>query len=148
MPVASEIMSATLLTLDFDITVAEAIEKLVAHSFSAAPVVRDGKMVGIVSELELFDVLFDPSLREKPISEVMEHDVIAVDESESLGHVAHLFALHEIRRVPVLRSGTPVGVVSRRDLLRFALNCEQPLVDPLAELMPFLDEEQAVEAQS
>ncbi len=148
MPVASEIMSATLLTLDVDTTVGEAIEKLVAHCFSAAPVVRDDKMVGIVSELELFDVLFDPSLREKPISEVMEHDVIAVDESESLGHVAHLFALHEIRRVPVLRSGAPVGVVSRRDLLRFALNCERPLVDPLAELMPFLDEELAVEAQS
>ena len=148
MTVASEIMSDTLLTLDVDITVGEAIEKLVARSFSAAPVVRDGKIVGIVSELELFDVLFDPSLREKPISEVMEHDVIAVDESESLGHVAHLFALHEIRRVPVLRSGTPVGVVSRRDLLRFALNCERPLVDPLAELMPFLDEEQAVEALS
>ncbi len=148
MPVASEIMSDTLLTLGVDTTVGEAIEKLVAHSISSALVVRDGKMVGIVSELELYDVLFDLSLREKPVSEVMEHNVIAVDESESLSHVAHLFALHEVRRVPVLRSGTPVGVVSRRDLLRFALNCEQPLVDPLAELMSFLDEEQAVEAQS
>lgn len=148
MPVASEIMSTSLLTLDSDITVGEAIEKLVTHSFSAAPVVRDGKMVGIVSELELFDVLFDPNLRAKMVSEVMEHDVIAVEESESLAHVAHLFALHEIRRVPVLRSGTPIGVVSRRDLLRFALNCEQPLVDPLAEMMPFLDEQQAVATQS
>ncbi len=148
MPVASEIMSDTLLTLDVDTTVGEAIEKLVAHSISSALVVRDGKMVGVVSDLELYDVLFDPSLREKPVSEVMEHNVIAVDESESLSHVAHLFALHEVPRLPVLRSGTPVGVVSRRDLLRFALKCEQPLVDPLAELMSFLDEEQAVEAQS
>ena len=140
MPVASDIMSAMLLTLDAEITVGQAIETLVAHNFSAAPVVEDGKMIGIVSELELFDVLFDPSLRAKPISEVMQPDVIAVDESESLGHVAHLFALNEIRRVPVLRSGKPVGVVSRRDLLRFALDCERPLVDPLTELMPMLDE--------
>jgi len=144
MPVAREIMSTTLLTLDVDTTVGAAIEQLVAHSYSAAPVMRDGEMVGIVSELELFDVLFDPSLRARPVSEVMETEVIAVDESEPLGRVAHLFALHEIRRVPVLRAGTPVGVVSRRDLLRFASNCEHPLVDPLAEMMPFMDEEEAV----
>lgn len=141
-------MSPTLLTLDVDTTVGEAINELVAHNLSAAPVLEDGKMVGIVSELELFDVLFDPTLRARPVSEVMEPDVIAVDESESLGHVAHLFALNEIRRVPVLREGTPVGVVSRRDLLRFASDCEQSLVDPLAALMPQLDEERTVESQT
>ncbi len=144
MPFASDIMSTTLLALDANTTLGEAIQQLVAHGYSAAPVVQDGEVVGIVSELELFDVLFDPGLRNRPVSEVMETDVIAVDESEPLGRVAHLFALHKIRRVPVLRAGTPVGVVSRRDLLRYASNCDEPLLDPLAEMMPFMDEELAI----
>jgi CBS domain-containing protein len=144
MPIASDIMSTTLLILDANTAVGEAIQRLVEHSYSAAPVMQDGEIVGIVSELELFDVMFDPSLRSRTISDVMQTEVIAVDESEPLGRVAHLFALHEIRRVPVLRAGTPVGVVSRRDLLRFALECEQPLIDPLAEMMPFMDEELAM----
>jgi CBS domain-containing protein len=144
MPIARDIMSTNVLAFDANTTVGEAIEQLVAHEYSAAPVMRDGEIVGIVSELELFDVLFDPSLRNKLVSDVMETEVIAVDESETLDRVAHLFALHEIRRVPVLRAGTPVGVVSRRDLLRFASQCDQPLVDPLVEWMPFMDEEQVV----
>lgn len=144
MPIARDIMSTTLLTLDVDTTVGEAIEQLVEHSYSAAPVMQDGEMVGIVTELELFDVLFDPNLRNKPLCEVMEMEVVVVDESADLAQVAHLFALHEIRRVPVLRAGTPVGVVSRRDLLRFASSCEEPLIDPLAELMPYMDEEPVV----
>jgi CBS domain-containing protein len=147
MPIASDIMSTTLLALEANTTLGEAIQQLVAHGYSAAPVLQDGKLVGIVSELELFDVLFDPSLRNRPVSEVMETEVIAVDESEPLGRVAHLFALNEIRRVPVLRAGAPVGVVSRRDLLRFAANCDEPLIDPLAELMTYMDEELALADQ-
>lgn len=144
MPIAKDIMTTPLLSFDVNTTVAAAIEQLVTHGYSAAPVMEDGQLVGIVSELELFDVLFDPELRHAPVSQVMETEVIAVDEEESLGHVAHLFALHEIRRVPVLRGGVPVGVVSRRDLLRFASNCTEPLLDPLAELTPFMDEEAAL----
>lgn len=144
MPCASDIMSTTLLVLDANTTLGEAILQLVAHGYSAAPVRQDGEIVGIVSELELFDVLFDPSMRDRPVSDVMETEVIAVDESEPLGHVAYLFALHEIRRLPVLRAGTPVGVVSRRDLLRYASSCYEPLVDPLAEMMPYMDEELAM----
>ena len=144
MPNASDIMNTTLLTLDANTTLGDAIKQLVEHCHSAAPVMQDGEMVGFVSELELFDVLFDPDLRHRPVSEVMETEMITVDESEPLGHVAYLFALHQIRRLPVLRAGTPVGVVSRRDLLKYASSCEQSLVDPLAELMPYMDEELAI----
>ena len=141
MAVASEIMSENLLTLREDMMVDEAINLLVSRGFSEAPVLRDGAMVGILSELELFDVLFEPTLRETKVSELMVTDVIAVDESEPLSNVAHLFVLHRIRRLPVLRGGTPVGIVSRRDLLRFASQHQESLVDPLADLMPCLDEE-------
>ena len=138
MTTAAEIMSARLLTFQEQMTVEQAIQQLVSQGFSAAPVVRGQQMVGIVSELELFDVLFDPSLREMPLSEFMVEEVVTVDEATPLNRIAHLFALHGIRRVPVTRDGVPVGVVSRRDLLKYASTNEEALIDPLCELVPDL----------
>ena len=140
MPTAKEIMTRDPITLDVDVTAEEAIRQLVELRFSAAPVLKDGVMVGIVSELELFDVLFDPTLRDATLAEFMTPDAVSVLEDTSHNKVAHLFALHRIRRVPVLRDGVPVGVVSRRDLLKFASQCDEPLVDPLSELMTCCDE--------
>ena len=135
MATVAEIMSTQLLTIQQDVTAGETINKLAGLGFSAAPVVNGEEMVGIVSELELFDVLFDPDLRQRPITEFMIEEVITVQETTTLGQVAQLFALHGIRRMPVVREGVPVGIVSRRDLLKFASQCDEPLVDPLSELM-------------
>lgn len=135
MATVADIMSTGTLTFPEETTVGETITQLVDRSFSAAPVVRDGKQIGLVSELELFDVLFDPQLRDRPVTEFMVEEVVSVEESTTLQHVAQLFALHGIRRVPVLRDGVPVGIVSRRDLLRFASEHDQALTDPLGELM-------------
>lgn len=140
MHTACEIMSPEPIVFSTGNTAGEAINQLVEHGYSAAPVLDDGRMVGIVSELELFDVLFAPQLRDAPITEFMTLDVVFVKEDTPLNQVAHLFALHGIRRVPVLKEGVPVGVVSRRDLLRFASQCDEPLVDPLSELMAYCDE--------
>ena len=135
MATVAEIMSTQVLTIEQDVTAGETISKLAGLGFSAAPIVRGEEMIGIVSELELFDVLFDPELRQRPVTEFMIEDVITVEETTALSHVAQLFALHGIRRMPVVREGVPVGIVSRRDLLKFASQCDEPLVDPLSELM-------------
>ena len=140
MPIASEIMTTGPLTFDAEISADEAIRQLVDLGYSAAPVVRGEKLLGIVSELELFDVLFDPELRSHCITEFMTESVISVEEDTPLCNVAHLFALHGIRRVPVLREGKPVGVLSRRDLLKYASECEHPLVHPMSELLTSCDE--------
>ena len=141
MPTAADITSPTLVSVDAEATIGEAINRLVDEGVSGAPVMRDGQLVGFVSELELFDVLFDPSLRSHPVSEVMETKIHVIDEGESLSEVAHAFALRGIRQLPVTRDGKPVGVVSRRDLLRFSAKYDQALQDPLSKLMPFHDEE-------
>ena len=140
MSIVADIMSTDLLTFAEQTSAGETIHHLVERSFSAAPVVRDGKLIGLVSELELFDVLFDPQLKDKPVTEFMVEEVVCVEESTPLQHVAQLFALHGIRRVPVLRGGKPVGIVSRRDLLRFASRHEEPLIDPLNLFMADLAE--------
>lgn len=141
MVTAKDIMNSNTITISPDATMMDAIETLTTHKISGAPVVEDSRVVGIISELGLFDVLFDPALKTAPVRDFMSDEVYTVDESESLTHVAHMFALLGIRRLPVLNKGKIVGVVSRPDLLRYALTADEALQEPLSELMPFLDEE-------
>ena len=57
--------------------------------------------------------------------DVMVRPVITVGEQTNVGEVARLLIAHRIKRVPVVRDGRIVGIVSRADLVQ-ALATEEP----------------------
>lgn len=119
---AHDVMTKNLVTLEPDTTAEEAIETLLKHKISGAPVVDlDGKLVGIVSEYQLLAVIYDEEFKNQPIKELMTKEVLTVEEETLLTEIANLFIVHRIRRLPVLRDGELVGQISRRDIIRFAV---------------------------
>jgi len=70
---------------------------------------------------------FVASLRasERSARDAMASPVVTVGEETEIGEVARLLTAHRIKRVPVLRDGQIVGIVSRADLVR-ALALEGP----------------------
>jgi CBS domain-containing protein len=52
------------------------------------------------------------------VREVMTDKVVSVAESTPLDRVVHLMETHRIKRLPVLRGGKIVGIVSRANLMR------------------------------
>ena len=119
---AHDVMTKDLVTLGPDTTAAKAIEILLKHKISGAPVVdSDGKLVGIVSEYQLLAVIYDEEFKNQPIKELMTKEVLTVEEETLLTEIANLFIVHRIRRLPVLRDGELVGQISRRDIIRFAI---------------------------
>ncbi|GBD16562.1 Hypoxic response protein 1 [bacterium HR26] len=77
------------------------------------PVVdNEGRVIGIVSE---YDVI---SKRGRTAADIMSRDVISVSEDTSAESVAQLLSERRVRRVPVLRDGRLVGIISRADLVR------------------------------
>ena len=48
----------------------------------------------------------------------MATPVVTVDEATPVSEIAQLLAIHHIKRVPVVRDGCVVGIVSRADLIR------------------------------
>jgi CBS domain-containing protein len=119
---AKDTMRTRVISVRPEATIEEAIRTLLESNASGAPVIDDaGRLVGIISEYQLLEVFYDPKLKSSPVSEFMTKDVITVDETALLATVANLFIVHRIHRVPVVREGRVVGIVSRRDLLRYIL---------------------------
>jgi CBS domain-containing protein/CheY-like chemotaxis protein len=120
MPTVKEAMSTKAVTIRPNASVGEAIDLLLEHHISGAPVVdAEGLPIGIITEFALIEVLANPELREQPISNFMTKTILTVDENQSLDEVAETLRSFRIRRMPVVRNGKVVGIISRRDLLRF-----------------------------
>jgi CBS domain-containing protein len=141
MPVIRDVMSNCAATIRPTDTLIDAVEVLCKHHLSGAPVIAaDGDVVGFITESDLMDVLFDPSARSNPVSEYMNDGVFAVGPDDTIAGAASMFALYGVRRLPVVENGTLVGVVTRRDLLQFALSGKETFNDPLVELIPTIGE--------
>jgi CBS domain-containing protein len=143
---AQDVMTTKVVTVAPDTPVTEIAELLAERQISAVPVVSDdGRLLGIVSEGDLIhglgqegakrswwlDLLASPQARAKEYlkghgrlaSDVMTRGVISVAPDTPLPEIARLLEQRRIKRVPVLRDGALVGIVSRADLLRgFALH--------------------------
>ncbi len=133
---AKDVMSEGITSLTYDATVQEAVELLVNTGVSAMPVLdKNGIMIGIVSEADLIrharSEAWDRELRQeasiassfaRPVTEVMTEKVLTVDENMPLVEVAKLMSTQRVKRVPVTRDKSVIGVVSRVDLLKALLS--------------------------
>jgi cystathionine beta-synthase len=82
------------------------------------PLVSASEVAGSVAERELLDRAFrDPSVLERPVSEVMSPPLPMVGRGEALDVV--VAALDNATAVLVLDGGHPVGILTRTDLLTF-----------------------------
>jgi CBS domain-containing protein len=131
---AKDTMNTKVISIRPEATIEEAIRMLLKHDVSGLPVIDDtGRLCGIISEFQLLEVVYDPNLKAAQVQGFMTREVITIDESTLLASVANLFIVHRIRRVPVVRDGKVVGIVSRRDLLRY-------IVDTGSKIENFFDE--------
>ena len=133
------IMTKRVVAVRPETTLADAVALLTEHHIGGAPVVdAAGCLVGVISEMEMIDVIFDADARSASVSQYMTCDVQVVAPSDSLPRVAQLFALYSFCRLPVVDDGKLIGIVSRRDLMNHALRSNELLCEPLVELIPTL----------
>jgi CBS domain-containing protein len=132
-------MNKSVVALRPEATVAEAVQFLVRHHIGGSPIVNDdGKVVGMISEIALIDVVFEETVRDMPVSKFMTAELHVVNPDEPLMRAAQLFALYSFRRLPVVEDGKLIGIITRRDLMDYSLRTNQTLGDPLVALIPWL----------
>ena len=143
---AKDVMTTPVMTVRPDAEVREIAALLLECGISGVPVVDEaGRVLGIVSEGDLInradagtrhrrswwlEVLKSEEEQSRDYlrshgrraEDVMTRDVIAASEDTPISEIAALLEKHRVKRVPVLRDGRLVGIVSRANLLQgFAL---------------------------
>jgi CBS domain-containing protein len=139
---AIDVMVKDVITVGPDTSVAEAAKLMADHDISALPVVDgDGRLVGIVSEADLIhreeigtDIhhpwwveAITPAAKlaaefakshGKRVEELMSEHVITASEETPLAEVAATLERNRIKRIPVVRDGKVIGIVSRANLIQ------------------------------
>lgn len=137
-----DVMTHLVVTLRPKDSIADAAKKLVSNRISGAPVVDDGRLVGVVSEADLMKAFTPPLrrgarlapdplmfllLRGSPpqdprhsvVRDVMATRVVTIGQDESIWEAASKMDRYGVRRLPVVdNEGFVVGVVARGDLVR------------------------------
>ena len=139
---ARDIMVSPVITVKPSSSVREVAKLFLERRISAVPVVDDqGKLVGIVSEGDLMHraeagterkrswwlegLTGDETLaveyikaHARKVADVMTHSVITASPDTSLHEIANLLESHSIKRVPIVKDGQIVGIVSRANLIQ------------------------------
>ena len=114
---ARDIMSKDVIVLTPDMDVQEAADLLVRYRIHGAPVVdAAGMLVGMVS---LVDLVGKPG---GTVRDIMTPDPVVAMEDTPVEELAQLMLDEMVRRVPIVRGGQVVGIVSASDLLRVYLD--------------------------
>ncbi|MGZ5232721.1 MAG: CBS domain-containing protein, partial [Burkholderiales bacterium] len=138
----SDVMTKRVISITPEATVLEAVKVMLKNHISGMPVINGkGQLVGILTEgnflhrsetgtersrARWLDALFGPSEAAKDfvhshgrkVKEVMSRNPVTVRENTPLDEVVHLMENRNIKRLPVLRSGKVVGIISRANLMR------------------------------
>jgi len=116
----NDIMTDRFVAVGPDATIDQAISLLLEHRVSGLPVVdADGKLLGLISELDIIDLVYEADIEASIVGDHMTWDVRVLDAEASLDDAARLFCTQNVRRFPVVSEGRLVGIISRRDLIRF-----------------------------
>ncbi len=118
-PRAVDIATTTIFSVDADVTVSDAKQRLNQLRVNALPIrdPSDGELVGMVTR-QLLDRAVVHDLGSRPVGAVMHPDLPTVAADTPLEELKEVFLERSHRFVVIADRGRPVGIVTRMDLFR------------------------------
>lgn len=127
-----ERMSKPVITVNPDLPINEAVNLMKSEKIRRAPVVKNGKLVGIVSEKDLINASPSPAtslsvwevnylLSKITVKDVMTKNVITVEEGTPIETAARIMADNKIGGLPVMRGDKIIGIITETDLFKLFL---------------------------
>lgn len=123
------IMTTNVITVKPETPIIEAIRLLTEHKISGMPVVDDEMHVkGILSEKDVLEILIRRDVQfQETVGDYMTRKVISYSEDESAIAVCKFFLKSHFRRVPIVKDGKLIGIVSRRDLIALIVDAKNTI---------------------
>jgi CBS domain-containing protein len=116
----ADCMSGEVISCTTDDTAQRVHNLIIDSGFTAFPVMKKRKLVGMISRR---DLLADGRWRTSqegsiPVEGIMTTPVETISPGESTLAAATLMVRHDISRLPVVKDGRVVGIVDRHDILK------------------------------
>jgi acetoin utilization protein AcuB len=127
-----ERMSHPVITIPPDLPIIDALNLMKRERIRRTPVVKDGKLVGIVSDKDLLNASPSPAtslsiwemnylLSKINVRDVMTRQVLTVTEDTAIEQAARIMADNKIGGLPVMRGEAVVGIITETDLFKIFL---------------------------
>lgn len=127
-----ERMKSPVITVRPDISLIDALNLMRQEHIRRTPVVKDGKLVGIVSEKDLLNASPSPAtslsiyemnylLSKLQIKDVMTKNVFTITEDTPIEEAARIMADNKIGSMPVVQDDRIVGIITETDLFKLLL---------------------------
>ena len=126
-----ELMVTEMITATSNETVKEAARRMSTNRIGAVLVVDRGVLRGLLSERDVLTRVVadgrDPD--DTRVGDVATRVVVTIDVTAPLCSVLKLFREKKFRHLPVLESGSPVGILSTRDFLDYLVEGLERFID-------------------
>jgi acetoin utilization protein AcuB len=125
-------MSHPVISIPPDMPIADALNLMRREHIRRTPVIKDGNLVGIVSDKDLLNASPSPAtslsvwemnylLSKIKVKDVMTVDVMTVAEDTTIEEAARIMADNKIGGLPVMRDGHVAGIITETDLFKIFL---------------------------
>ncbi|MEU8511092.1 CBS domain-containing protein [Kitasatospora sp. NPDC048722] len=115
----ADLMTAPPVTVDLGATAFDAARRMAQEAVGCVLVTLDGRLCGILTDRDLtlrgLARGYGPG---QPVADLMTTPVTTVDADDDLDTAYRTFRGSDVRRIPVLDDGRPVGMLTVDDLLR------------------------------
>ena len=113
-----DIMSAAPVCMSPGESVSAAARAMKQHGIGTVLMLTDGRLSGLVTDRDITVRVLaeDRDPRTTRVGDICGSELVVLDPDDDLAQAARLVRDRAVRRIPVLRNGTPVGVLSVGDL--------------------------------
>jgi acetoin utilization protein AcuB len=115
-------MSPTPWTIGTRASVQEALGLMQQHGVRHLPVMEEGVLKGMVTDIDLRTAYFPSLLEDLTVVDVMAHDPLVIQGDETVYQAARLIHQHKLTGLPVMRDGELVGIITLADILKVFVN--------------------------
>lgn len=114
-------------------SVFNAMQKMAADNIGALLVMKDEKLVGILTERDFSrkSYLLDKPVKDTQVKEIMTRQVAYVDLNNTNEDCMALITEMRVRHLPVLDDGKVIGLLSIGDLVKDAISQHQFVINQL-----------------
>ncbi|CAD86310.1 MULTISPECIES: CBS domain-containing protein [Nitrosomonas] len=123
----------TVVAIGPDDSVFNAMQKMAADNIGALLVMKDEKLVGILTERDFSrkSYLLDKPVKDTQVKEIMTRQVAYVDLNNTNEDCMALITEMRVRHLPVLDDGKVIGLLSIGDLVKDAISQHQFVINQL-----------------